>query len=137
MEPFKTAELAMERWTATLWGILFRPKRRPGDVVAVLRRECDDNALIVARQRVVVPNVFVIDLLPDTHRKLTTHALPVEPHLVNQVRRHAAEQGYTFAGPVAVDLRPAHRETTERFRVRSRIAPVERRPRPTGFQERR
>ena len=129
MGPFETTELAMERWTANLWRLLFRPKQRPGEVVAVLRRECDDNALIVGRQRVVVPNVFVIDLLPDIHHRLTTHALPVEPHLVNQVQRHAAEQGYTFAGPVAVDLCPAPAETTERFRVRSRIAPVDRQPR--------
>ncbi|MFE5030075.1 FhaA domain-containing protein [Streptomyces sp. NPDC056656] len=135
MEPFRTTELAIERWTETLWGKLSRPKQRPADVVALLRRECDDNALIVARQRVVVPNAFVIDLLPEIHHKVTTHALPVEPHLMNQVRRHAAEQGYTFAGPVAVDLCPAPCEMGERFRVRSRIAPAESQPRSAGSED--
>ncbi|MFF1353391.1 DUF3662 domain-containing protein [Streptomyces sp. NPDC058297] len=129
MEPFTTAELVMERWTNTLWGKLFRPKERPGEVVEVLRRECDDNALIVGRQRVVVPNAFVIGLAPEIHHKLMTHTLAVEPDLVNQVRRHAAEKGYTFAGPVAVELIPAPHEPTVRFRVSSRIAPVERQPR--------
>jgi hypothetical protein len=43
----------------------------------------------------------------------------------NQVRRHAAERGYTFAGPVAVDPRPAPDGTTLRFRIHSRITPAE------------
>ncbi|MCX4820942.1 DUF3662 domain-containing protein [Streptomyces sp. NBC_01142] len=105
--------------------------------MAVLRRQCDDNALILSRRRVVVPNAFVIELLPEIHRRLAAHALPVEPHLVNQVRRHAAEHGYTFAGPVAVDLCPSAGGTTVRFRIHSRIAPAEKQLYPVGTRNRR
>ncbi|MFG2794671.1 hypothetical protein [Streptomyces sp. NPDC048419] len=52
----------------------------------------------------------------------------MEPVLVNQVRRYADERGYTFAGPVVVDLRPAPGDATLRFRVHSRIAPVDEQP---------
>jgi hypothetical protein len=84
--------------------------------------------LILGRHRVVVPNAFVIELLPEIHPKLRAHTLPVEPHLVNEVRRYVAEQGYTFAGRVAVNLCPAAGETTVRFRIRSRISPAQPQP---------
>ncbi|MFE6130443.1 DUF3662 domain-containing protein [Streptomyces sp. NPDC056437] len=124
MRFFGTAERALERWTTNAWRLLFPAKRRQLEVVAILHRQCDDNALILGRQRVLAPNAYIVELLPEIHRQLATSALPLELHLVNQVRRHAAEQGYTFAGPVAVDLRPAA-GATSRFRIHSRIAPAE------------
>ncbi|MFD3633218.1 FhaA domain-containing protein [Streptomyces sp. NPDC058664] len=114
----------MERWTTPLWSLLLPPKQRHEELVAILRRQCDDNALILSRQRVVIPNTFVIELLPEIHRRLTACDVPLEPCLVNVVCRHAAEQGYSFVGRVAVVLRPAAGEATVRFRVHSRIAPA-------------
>ncbi|MFD9426908.1 MULTISPECIES: FhaA domain-containing protein [unclassified Streptomyces] len=119
-----TAERLMERCTTPLWDLMRPPRQRHGEVLAILHRRVDDGALILGRQRVVVPNAFVIEVLPEIHRQLTAHALPVEPCLVNEVHRYAAEQGYTFAGRVAVALRPAPDEETVRFRIHSRIAPA-------------
>ncbi|MET7544057.1 FhaA domain-containing protein [Streptomyces sp. NPDC005507] len=53
-----------------------------------------------------------------------THRTQVQRQLAVQVRRHAAENGYTFAGPVAVDLRAANDDMTDLFRVHSRITPA-------------
>jgi hypothetical protein len=128
----ESSERAMERWTTNLWGLLLPAKRERGEAVATLLRQCDDNALIVGRRRVVVPNAFVIELLPEIHQQLSACAWPVAPVLANQVRRHAAERGYTFAGPVAVHLLPAPNDTTLRFRIHSRITPAEGQPLPTG-----
>ncbi len=127
-----SSERVMERWTSNLWGFLLPAKHERGEAVAMLLRQCDDNALIVGRQRVVVPNDFVIELLPEIHQQLSASAWPVAPVLANQVRRHAAERGYTFAGPVAVDLRPAPDDTALRFRIHSRITPAEGQPQPMG-----
>ncbi|MFE0801614.1 FhaA domain-containing protein [Streptomyces sp. NPDC058812] len=96
-------------------------------------RQCDDNTLIVGRRNVVVPNAFVIELLPEIHRLISASPLPVAPVLAAEVRRHAAQQGYTFAGPVAVDLCPAPGDTAVRFRVHSRIAPARGRLVATGL----
>ncbi|WP_435372413.1 DUF3662 domain-containing protein [Streptomyces ficellus] len=120
----------MERWTTVLWSCLAPAAQQQREVLAMLLRQCDDNALILGRQRVVAPNAFVIELRPETHRQLSSHVAPVESILANQVRRHAAEHGYTFVGPVAVDLCPAEDATSARFRIRSRIAPAERRSYP-------
>ncbi|WP_327686313.1 DUF3662 domain-containing protein [Streptomyces sp. NBC_00467] len=124
MRFFGATEHALERWTTNVGRLLFPAKRRQLEVVVILHRQCDDNALILGRRRVLVPNVYIVELLPAIHRQLAASALPLELYLVNQVRRHAAEQGYTFAGPVAVDLRPAA-GATRRFRIRSRIVPAE------------
>ncbi|WP_409474031.1 carbonic anhydrase [Streptomyces sp. HC307] len=50
----ESSERVMERWTTNLWGFLLPAKRERGEAVAMLLRQCDDNALIVGRQRVVV-----------------------------------------------------------------------------------
>ncbi|MFI6089595.1 DUF3662 domain-containing protein [Streptomyces sp. NPDC051218] len=118
-----TVEQTMERWTSALWARVIPSPRRPGEVVAILQRECDDNALILDRQRVLVPNAFVVELPSESHRRLTAHTDEVSRHLVGHVCRHAAEHGYTFAGPVAVALQPSGDESVGRFLVRSRIAP--------------
>ncbi|MFC8132067.1 DUF3662 domain-containing protein [Streptomyces sp. NPDC057302] len=116
-------EHTMERWTTTLWTLLLPTRHQRGEVVATLRRQCDDSALILGHERVLVPNAFVIELPPESHRRLTTTGPELSRHLAAQVHRHAAEQGYTFAGPVAVSLRPAGAEAVGRFRIHGRIAP--------------
>ncbi|MGW8375442.1 DUF3662 domain-containing protein [Streptomyces sp. ODS28] len=114
-------ERAMERWTSTLWTAVRSPRPKPMEVVAVLRRECDDNALIMERGRTLVPNHFTIELPADSHRQLAAHHGRLGAELAAQVRRHAAEQRYRFAGPVTVDLHPG--EGRRRYRVHSRLAP--------------
>ncbi|MFJ8806416.1 FhaA domain-containing protein [Streptomyces sp. NPDC102490] len=124
---FLESERVMEQWVMNVWGRL-SPARQPhGEALATLLRQCDENALIVARQRVVAPNAYVIELLPQTHRLISDSPLPVAPALAAHVRRHAAERGYTFAGPVTVRLCSAPEDRTDRFRVHSRIAPAKRR----------
>ncbi|MEV0523031.1 FhaA domain-containing protein [Streptomyces sp. NPDC050439] len=123
MRVISLIEHAMERWTATLWTLLLPPKQKRGEVVAILRRQCDDSALILGRERVLVPNSFVIDLPPESHRQLTTSGTELNRYLAAQVHRHAAEQGYTFAGPVAVSLRSAGGDAVGRFQIHGQIAP--------------
>ncbi|WP_371530525.1 DUF3662 domain-containing protein [Streptomyces sp. NBC_01283] len=126
MRVISLIEHTMERWTTTVWTLLSPPKQQRGEVVAILRRQCDDSALILGRERVLVPNSFVIDLPPESHRRLTTTSTELSRYLAAQVHRHAAEQGYTFAGPVAVSLRSAGGEAVGRFRIHGHIAPQSR-----------
>ncbi|OMI84980.1 hypothetical protein BSZ07_37410 [Streptomyces sp. M1013] len=124
---FLESERVMEQWVMNVWSRLSPARQTHGEALATILRQCDENALIVGRQRVVAPNAYVIELLAQTHRQISDSALPVPPALAAHVRRHAAERGYTFAGPVTVHLRPAPDDRTDRFRVHSRIAPAKRR----------
>jgi hypothetical protein len=128
MKSLTALEHTMERWSNALWTLLIplaHKQHNHTDVVTMLHQECDDRALILDRQRVLVPNAFVIELPPESHQQLTGSSGQLGVHLSNHVRRHAAEQGYTFAGPVAVELIPAEGNEVGRFRVSSHIAPKE------------
>lgn len=56
-------ERVMEKWAADLVDRVFRPKRESVEVVSTLRRECDDNIMILGRGRTLVPNAFTVALL--------------------------------------------------------------------------
>ncbi|WP_329126355.1 DUF3662 domain-containing protein [Streptomyces sp. NBC_01465] len=129
MKMLTTLECAMERWTDALWALMMPPVRKQAEVADALRRQCDDRALILDRRRTVVPNAFVVELPAETHSQLGPSESQVVIQLARGVRRYAAEQGYTFAGPVAVRLAAAHGADVGRFRVRSRIAPAQGEPR--------
>ncbi|WP_051745098.1 FhaA domain-containing protein [Streptomyces yerevanensis] len=127
MKPLAALEHTMERWSNALWTLLIRSACRQHDqseLVRTLHQECDDRALILDRRRILVPNAFVIELPPESHEQLTNSSRQLDSYLSNHVRKHAAEQGYTFAGPVAVRLTPVERNKVDRFRVRSYIAPT-------------
>ncbi|GAA2880593.1 hypothetical protein GCM10010524_10980 [Streptomyces mexicanus] len=113
----------MERWASALWRRLPPHGRESVELLSVLRRQCDDRALILDHHRALIPNEFTIELLPAIHRELAPNDDKVARALADQVRRHAAERHYTFAGPVVVALTPASGTAAPRFRVRSRIAP--------------
>ncbi|MFE6595481.1 FhaA domain-containing protein [Streptomyces sp. NPDC057781] len=128
MRLLRTSERAMERWATHAWGRLLPAKPGRSEVVDRLKRQCDDKALLLGRQHIVAPNAFVVELPPAIHRQLAESPLPGAPVLVHQVCRHATEQGYTFAGPATIDLRPAPGDTPARFLVHSRISPARSRP---------
>lgn len=122
-------ERVMDQWTSGLWAAVYRRRPRPIEVVTVLRRECDNNALIVGRGCTLVPNHFTIELPAESHRQLDPHSCRLAPDLAAQIRRYAAEQRYSFAGPVTVRLHPGDEPEHRRYRVSSRVAPS-----PAGSQ---
>lgn len=122
-------ERMMERRATALWASVARSERDPVEVMVILRRECDVNAMIMGLGRTLVPNAFTIELPADSYRQLDLHAALLGRRLSVTVRRHAAEQCYSFAGPVTVDFRTASVPDAARYRIRSRIVPAPRRER--------
>ncbi|MDI3419120.1 FhaA domain-containing protein [Streptomyces luteolus] len=123
MRLVSAVEHTMERWSDSLWAFLLPPRRKECEVVAILFRQCDDNALILNRERTLVPNDFVIEFPPPIHSRLTEGNSNLDRQLSVQVRRHAAEAGYSFAGPVTVHLTSSGSSAVRRFRIHSRIVP--------------
>ncbi|UNS96151.1 DUF3662 domain-containing protein [Streptomyces tubbatahanensis] len=125
MSILQDVESRMERISTSLWGLLRRRGgAEPVEVVGMLRRACDTNAVIVGRGRTVVPNSFVLELPVDSYARLEGEASAVGERLASEVRRHAAQRHFSFAGPVAVRLRPP-RDGHEpvRYRLHSSITP--------------
>ncbi|MGP3974542.1 FhaA domain-containing protein [Streptomyces sp. 8N114] len=121
---FHDLESRMERLSASLWRLFPRRTEEPVEVLGVLRRECDAKAVIVGRDRTVVPNAYELELPAESYARLAGEAGAVGERLASEVRRHAAERHFSFAGPVAVRLRPPRDgHEPHRYRVHSSITP--------------
>ena len=89
----------------------------PVEVAAALTREAENKKAIVAAGRVLVPNVYVVDLGRSDAERLKEYDEPLRAELATMVSEAAAEQGWSFVGPVEVTLREVDDLSTGAFRV--------------------
>lgn len=120
MSMIANIERTMERCTAAVWSRIRPARDRPIELVAILHRECDENAMILGHCRTLIPNHFTIELPYDVHHRIAPHAGRLVPELAAQIRRHAAERHYRFAGPVTVRLRVSAECDGLPYRISSR-----------------
>jgi pSer/pThr/pTyr-binding forkhead associated (FHA) protein len=101
----------------------FKSEVQPVEVAATLQRELDDQAAVVGRDRTLVPNHLVVELGNHDYDRLAPYQAPLTHELAEMVREHAADQRYTFVGPVVVELKHVPELDTGVFRVHSDVAP--------------
>ena len=94
---------------------------QPVEVAARLQREADDKKAIVGAGRVLVPNEYVVELGESDYARLTEYDAALRRELAAMVREHAAEQGWSFVGPVDVHLTKVDGLDTGVFSVRSAV----------------
>lgn len=113
-------EKGVERVVNTAFAKAFRSEVKPVELASALRREVDDRAAVVGRDRTVVPNEFTIELSPADHQQVESWgAEPLADELAANVTQHATEQRYAFVGPVTVQFVEDEALETGRFQVRS------------------
>lgn len=101
----------------------FKSEVQPVEVAAALQRELDAQAAVVARDRTLVPNRFVVELGDHDFERLSPYEKPLTRELAAMVREHADEQRYTFVGPIEVNLLLVSSLETGVFHVRSEVVP--------------
>ncbi len=94
---------------------------QPVEVAAALQREAADKKAIVGQGRVLVPNVYIVELASSDAERLGEYDAALRKELGDMVTEHAQEQGWSFVGPVAVRLEPVEDLGTGVFRVRSSV----------------
>jgi len=107
-----------------LFARAFKSEVQPVEVAATLQRELDERAAVVGRDRILVPNHFVVELGDHDYDRLAPYEKPLTHELGAMVREHAEDQRYTFVGPVAVELARINTLDTGMFKVRSDVAPA-------------
>lgn len=113
-------EKGVERVVNTAFAKAFRSELKPVELASALRREVDDRAAVVGRDRTVVPNEFTIELSPaDLTQVNDWGAEPLADELAANVTDHATEQRYAFVGPVTVAFEENEHLETGRFQLRS------------------
>jgi hypothetical protein len=118
----------LQRFERRLGGVVeglfaraFKSEVQPVEVAAALQRELDAQAAVVARDRILVPNRFVVDLGDHDFERLSPYEKPLTDELVAMVREHADDQRYTFVGKVAVTLNLEPTLDTGVFHVHSEV----------------
>ncbi|KQC40114.1 DUF3662 and FHA domain-containing protein [Frankia sp. ACN1ag] len=100
---------------------VFKGGVEPVEIASALARETDDRRA-VSSNRVLVPNEFAVELATGDFARLSPYDRALCDELAEMVREHAAEQRYTFVGPVSVRMSEAADLDVGVFRIRSSVA---------------
>jgi hypothetical protein len=98
-------EKGLERVVNGAFAKTFKSGLQPLEVTAALRRELDTKAAVVSRDRILVPNRFVVRLAPGDHQRMTGLGPALMDEFRQLVQQHAAAQRYSFPGPLDIRLR--------------------------------
>ncbi len=117
----KAFERRVERLVEGAFARAFRSGLRPVELGRRIVREMDDNRSVDVRGRTIVPNSFAVhlsqadfDQLADIHETLIRE-------LSDAAREHARDEGYTFLGPVEVELLVDKKLWTGAFQIDGRM----------------
>ena len=97
-------ERGLERAVNGAFAKTFRSGLQPVEITSALRRELDTKAVVVARDRILAPNKFVVRLSPADYDNMVELGPTLSDEFVLQVERHASTQHYSFAGGISVEL---------------------------------
>jgi hypothetical protein len=97
-------ERRLERLVEGVFARAFRSGLRPVELGRRLVREMDDNRTVDVRGRTVVPNAFVVELSPSDLEQFAEIRDTLVRELADAAREHARDEGYTFLGPISVEL---------------------------------
>lgn len=112
-------EKGLERAVNSAFAKTFRSGIQPVEIASALRRELDTNTAVVSRDRIIVPNSFVVRLSDDDFPRMQGLGGALLDELNALVTTHATNQGYSFAGPVTIALEADPKVTTGTVRVNS------------------
>ncbi|WP_066517309.1 FhaA domain-containing protein [Curtobacterium ammoniigenes] len=97
-------ERKLERAVNGAFAKTFRSGVQPIEISSALRRELDTHAAIVSRERILVPNEFVVRLSPPDFTRMDELGQPLIDELTQLVQQHAVAQNYSFSGPLTIRL---------------------------------
>lgn len=132
-------ERKLEGLVSSVFARAFKGEVEPVELAAALKREIDNTARILSRDRRLVPNQFVIELGPDDFARLSEYGRTLQQELSNELREHADIQRYTFSGPIEINLTEREQLPVGKFHVRSatvgRPVPQQQPPAPQPYPQ--
>ena len=97
-------ERRLERLVEGTFARAFKSGLRPVELGRRLVREMDDNRSVGVRGGTVVPNAFTVALSASDLEQFEGVQDSLVRELGEAAREHARDEGYSFMGPVEVDL---------------------------------
>lgn len=97
-------ERGLERAVNGVFAKTFRSGLAPIEITSALRQELDTRAAVVSRDRILVPNKFVVRLGRTDFQRMSAMGPTLIDELTQLVQTHATAQGYQFAGGIDIRL---------------------------------
>jgi hypothetical protein len=97
-------EKGIERVVTGAFSKTFKSELQPIEIASAIKTHMDSNASVVGRDRILVPNVFEIQLSAEDYNRLKLIGERLIVELRNQALEHASKQGYQFAGQLSISL---------------------------------
>jgi hypothetical protein len=117
----KGFERRLERVVEGGFARVFKSGLKPIELGRRLTREMDDGRTVDVRGRTVAPNHFTIELSPADQENLAEVVGTLERELADAAREHARDEGYSFMGPVQVEIEQTDELRTGTFAVTARM----------------
>lgn len=116
---FSQAEKKLEGAVGGLFARAFKGDVQPVEISHELCRELDDQAQVLAHDKRLVPNDFLVSLSKPDYARLFPYSRTMNAEITNDVREYAAEHGYIFNGPISIQLEERPDLPVGRFTVAS------------------
>jgi hypothetical protein len=114
-------ERRLERMVEGVFSRAFTSGLRPVELGRRVAREMDDRRSIGVRGNTVAPNHFTVELSASDWDEFDDVADALRRELCDAAREHARDEGYSFMGPVAVELVRSDALRTGQFRLAGRM----------------
>jgi hypothetical protein len=135
VRPLQRFERRLEGLVSGVFARAFKGDVEPIELAAALKREIDNTARILSRDRRLVPNHFTIELGPGDFERLNAYGRTLNTELANELRDHADIQRYTFSGPIEIELTQQDDLPTGKFRVVSATVGTPQRRQPPAYEQ--
>lgn len=100
---------------------MFKSGLRPIELGRRLAREMDVNRSIGVRGRPIAPNAFTIHLNQSDHDRFAEIGDALTRELGDAAREHGHDEGYSFMGPISVELIVDPKVHAGEFRIDARM----------------
>ena len=97
-------EKGLERAVNGAFAKTFRSGIQPVEIASALRSEMDTKAAVVSRERILAPNSYEVRLSTADSERMAALGQSLHDELRAIVQKHATSQGYSFSGPLAIQL---------------------------------
>jgi hypothetical protein len=114
-------ERRLERMFEGVFARAFRSGLRPVELGRRLVRVMDSQRNVGVSGRPVVPNSFTVRISPDDHEQFAEISDTLVRELCDAAREHARDEGYSFMGPVTVELVVDESQRKGSFEVDGRL----------------
>ncbi|MFM7014341.1 MAG: FhaA domain-containing protein [Actinomycetota bacterium] len=98
-------EKTLERKVTGLFSKTFKSGLEPVEIASAIRHEMDSRASILTRERILVPNRYLIHLSPQDFERLSALGQPLIDELTDLAKQHCSKQGFQYGEVLAIELK--------------------------------